>query len=77
MKSTTFQVSCSDTIVFQAGMPVSRHFAEGKMERMSNRSGALATREQPDHAGCLHTGSELEQAGSTEQGCEDDGSKSG
>jgi hypothetical protein len=26
-----------------------------------NAAGALATREQSDHAGCLHTGSELEQ----------------
>ena len=29
------------------------------------------------HAGCLHTGSELEQAGSTEQGCKNDGVKRG
>ena len=38
-----------------------QHIAEGKRKRCQNRSGALATREQSDHAGCLHTGSELEQ----------------
>ena len=36
-----------------------RHLAEGKRRGCQNRSGALATREQSDHAGCLHTGSEL------------------
>src|SRR3984885_6303485 len=32
-----------------------RHLAEGKRRGCQNRSGALATREQSDHAGCLHT----------------------
>ena len=54
-----------------------RHIAEGKRRGCQNRSGALATREQSDHAGCLHTGSELEQACSTEQGCKNDGVKRG
>jgi len=36
------------------------------------RSGALIRREASDHAGCLHTGSELEQTCSTEQGCKND-----
>ena len=54
-----------------------RHIAEGKRRGCQNRSGALATREQPDHAGCLHTGSELEQAGSTEQGSKHDRVKRG
>ncbi len=54
-----------------------RHIAEGKRRGCQNRSGALTTREQPDHAGCLHTGSELEQAGRTEQGCKNDGVKRG
>jgi hypothetical protein len=39
-----------------------RHAAEGKWRGCQNRSGALATREQSDHAGCLRKGCELEQA---------------
>ena len=31
-----------------------RHTAEGKRRGCQNRSGALARREQSDHAGCLH-----------------------
>ena len=54
-----------------------RHVIEGKWRGCQNRAGALATREQPDHAGCLHTDSELRQAGGTEQGCEDDGVRRG
>jgi hypothetical protein len=32
----------------------------------------VAAHEQSDHAGCLHAGGELEQAGGTEQGCKND-----
>jgi hypothetical protein len=33
----------------------------------------LLNSHQQDHARCLHSSIEHEQAGSTEQGCEDDG----
>jgi hypothetical protein len=56
--------------------PLLRHAAEGQRGRCQDRSGALTAREQQDHAGCLHAGSELEQASRTEQGCKDDGSRS-
>ena len=54
-----------------------RHAAEGKRRGCQNRSGALTRREQPNHSGCLYPGSELEQACRAEQGCEDDGVRSG
>ena len=47
--------------------------AEATIDFMTQDS----THAKQNHAGCVHTSSELKQAGSTEQSCEDDGSKSG
>ena len=53
-----------------------RHFAEGKLTGCQNGSGVLAIHEYSDHAGCLRTGSEFEQASRAAQDCKDDGLKS-
>ena len=57
--------------------PQLRHIAQGERGRREDGPGALTTREQQNHAGGLHAGRDLEQAGRTEQGCENDGSESG
>jgi integrase len=46
---------------------------KAKRRGCEDRSGALTARQQQDHARRLHAGSDLEQAGRTEQGCKDDG----
>ena len=57
--------------------PFLRHVAEGERGGCEDRTGALTARQQQDHAGRLHAGSELEQASRTEQGCKDDGVERG